>query len=123
MSCSSGSPVRLNNAAIRSYSDLDSGSVLTLAGLSVFLEFGLAIPCSGGKKNYLERVYHLPKLLATSVLPSQMILLCFSSENSLAFGGYILYANDLTSQGGWQTRGIAIACITFTVFLRATPPK
>jgi amino acid transporter len=33
------------------------GGLLTLCGISVFLEFGLAIPRSGGEKNYLERVY------------------------------------------------------------------
>ncbi|KAK8131530.1 amino acid transporter [Apiospora sp. TS-2023a] len=65
------------------------GGVLTFCGLSVFLEFGLAIPRSGGEKNYLERVYRHPRYLATCVLASQMILLGFSSGNSLAFGRYI----------------------------------
>lgn len=52
-----------------------------------------------------------------------MILLGFSSGNSLAFGRYILYANNPTSQDGWQARGIAIICITFAVLLHATLPK
>ncbi|KAL3961211.1 hypothetical protein ACCO45_002734 [Purpureocillium lilacinum] len=66
------------------------GGLLTFFGLSVFLEFGLAIPRSGGEKNYLERVYRRPRYLATCVLASQMILLGFSSGNALAFGRYIL---------------------------------
>ncbi|KAF3933929.1 hypothetical protein ABW19_dt0206063 [Dactylella cylindrospora] len=99
------------------------GGVLTFAGLSVFLEFGLAIPRSGGEKNYLERVYKHPKYLATSVFLSQMILLGFSSGNSLAFGRYVLFASGREIADGWQARGIAIACVTFAVALHATLPK
>ncbi|ORY61480.1 amino acid permease [Pseudomassariella vexata] len=99
------------------------GGILTFAGLSVFLEFGLAIPLSGGEKNYLERVYRHPRYLATCVLASQMILLGFSSGNSLAFGRYILYASGSTEPDGWAARGIAVACITFAVVLHSTLPK
>ncbi|KIV95112.1 hypothetical protein PV10_02802 [Exophiala mesophila] len=99
------------------------GGILTFAGLSVFLEFGLAIPRSGGEKNYLERAYQRPRLLATCVLLSQMILLGFSSGNSLAFGRYILFASGSEVADGWQARGIAIACVTFAVVLHSTLPK
>jgi amino acid transporter len=99
------------------------GGILTFCGLSVFLEFGLAIPRSGGEKNYLERVYRRPKYLATCVLASQMILLGFSSGNALAFGRYILYASGWSSVDGWPARGIAIVCVTFAVALHATLPK
>ncbi|KAI0601190.1 amino acid/polyamine transporter I [Biscogniauxia sp. FL1348] len=99
------------------------GGVLTFCGLSVFLEFGLAIPRSGGEKNYLERVYRHPRYLATCVLASQMILLGFSSGNSLAFGRYVLAASGSTLGDGWAARGIAIACITFSVVLHSTLPK
>ncbi|KAK8014129.1 amino acid/polyamine transporter I [Apiospora arundinis] len=77
------------------------GGVLTFCGLSVFLEFGLAIPRSGGEKNYLERVYRHPRYLATCVLASQMILLGFS----------------------WIARGIGIACVTFATVLHAVLPR
>jgi amino acid transporter len=100
-----------------------AGGILTFAGLSVFLEFGLAIPRSGGEKNYLERVYRRPKYIATCVLAAQMLLLGFSSGNSLAFGRYILYASGSESPDGWAARGIAIACVTFSVGLHATFPK
>ena len=99
------------------------GGILTFAGLSVFLEFGLAIPRSGGEKNYLERVYKHPKYLATCVLASQMILLGFSSGNSLAFGRYVLFASGSTAPDGWAARGIAIACVTFSVALHSMLPK
>ena len=100
-----------------------TGGIITVCGLSVFLEFGLAIPRSGGEKNYLERVYRRPKLLATCVLLAQMILLGFSSGNSLAFGRYVLFASGSDVADGWKARGIAVGCITFAVLLHSTFPK
>ncbi|KAK6083402.1 amino acid permease [Seiridium cupressi] len=99
------------------------GGILTFCGLSVYLEFGLAIPLSGGEKNYLERVYRHPRYLATCVLASQMILLGFSSGNALAFGRYILFASGSAEPDGWAARGIGIVCITFAVTLHSVFPR
>jgi len=99
------------------------GGGLTAAGLAVYLEFGLAIPRSGGEKNYLERVYRRPKLLATCMLVSQLILLGSSSGNSLAFGRYVLFASGSSAPDGWAVRGIGIACVTFCVILHAFTPR
>ncbi|KAI1177036.1 amino acid/polyamine transporter I [Nemania sp. FL0916] len=99
------------------------GGFLTFCGLSVWLEFGLAIPRSGGEKNYLERIYRHPRYLATCVLASQMILLGFSSGNALAFGRYILAASGSTLGDGWAARGIGVAATTFAVTLHAVFPK
>ena len=99
------------------------GGIITFAGLSVYLEFGLAIPRSGGEKNYLERVYRHPRYLATCVLASQMILLGFSTGNALAFGRYILYAAGNREGDGYAARGIGVACATFAVGLHAVLPK
>lgn len=99
------------------------GGLITLAGLSVYLEFGLQIPRSGGEKNYLERVYRKPKYLATSVFLSQMVLLGFSSGNSLAFGRYVLFASGSDAPDGWEARAIGVGCITFAVILHGTFPK
>lgn len=99
------------------------GGILTFAGMSVFLEYGLAIPRSGGEKNYLERVYRHPKYLATCVLASQMILLGFSTGNSLAFGRYVLFASGSEQPDGWLARGLGIICVTFAVLLHALLPK
>ncbi|KAK8044637.1 amino acid transporter [Apiospora rasikravindrae] len=98
------------------------GGVLTFCGLSVFLEFGLAIPRSGGEKNYLERVYRHPRYLATCVLASQMILLGFSSGNSLAFGRYVLLAAG-HQEDSWIGRGIGVACVTFATVLHSVLPR
>ncbi|KAK1760169.1 amino acid/polyamine transporter I [Echria macrotheca] len=97
--------------------------LLTLSGLSVYLEFGLAIPLSGGEKNYLERVFRRPRYLATSVFAVQMILLGFSAGNSLAFGRYVLLAAGHPMPDGWAPRAIAVLCISFVVTLHATKPK
>ncbi|KAK0621996.1 amino acid permease [Bombardia bombarda] len=99
------------------------GGFLTFCGLSVWLEYGLAIPLSGGEKNYLERVYKHPKYMATCMLASQMILLGFSSGNALAFGRYILYASGNELKDTFKGRAIGIACVTFSVVLHATLPK
>lgn len=100
------------------------GGIITFAGVSVFLEYGLAIPRSGGEKNYLERVYRRPRYLATCVLAAQMILLGFSSGNSLAFGRYVLYAaSGTSSRDGWPARGIGIAVVTLAVALHALLPR
>lgn len=102
------------------------GGILTFAGISVFLEFGLAIPRSGGEKNYLERAYRHPRYLASCVLAAQMILLGFSSGNSLAFGRYVLFAagglGEITPDN-WQARGIAVACVTFAIGVHIVAPK
>ena len=102
---------------------MGKGGIITFAGLSVYLEFGLAIPRSGGEKNYLERVYRHPRYLATCVLASQMILLGFSTGNALAFGRYILYAAGSSEGDGYAARGIGVACATFAVGLHIVLPK
>ncbi|ROT38439.1 amino acid permease [Sodiomyces alkalinus F11] len=99
------------------------GGILSLCGLSVYLEFGLAIPRSGGEKNYLERVYRRPKYLATCAFASYMILLGFSSANALTFGRYALLASGKESVDSWLARAIAILCATFGIFIHAVAPK
>ncbi|KAI6782611.1 High-affinity methionine permease-like protein [Emericellopsis cladophorae] len=99
------------------------GGILTFCGISVFLEFGLAIPISGGEKNYLERAYKKPKYLMTCVLAAQMLLLGFSTGNALAFGRYVLFASGWESYDGWPARAIGVACVTFAVVLHTVLPK
>ncbi|KAK4105153.1 amino acid transporter [Parathielavia hyrcaniae] len=91
--------------------------LLTLSGLSVYLEFGLAIPRSGGEKNYLERILRRPRHLATSIFAVQIVLLGFSAGNSLAFGLYVLLAAGHPMPDGWIPQAIAVACVTFVLVL------
>ncbi len=97
--------------------------LLTLSGLGVYLEFGLAIPRSGGEKNYLERIFRRPRHLATSVFAVQMVLLGFSAGNSLAFGRYVLLAVGHPMPDGWIPRLIAVLCMTLVVLLHGIFPK
>ncbi|AEO56501.1 hypothetical protein MYCTH_2090611 [Thermothelomyces thermophilus ATCC 42464] len=97
--------------------------LLTLSGLGVYLEFGLAIPRSGGEKNYLERIFRRPRHLATDVFAVQIVLLGFSSGNALAFGRYVLLAVGHPMPDGWVPRLIAVACITLVVLLHALLPR
>lgn len=97
------------------------GGIITFCGLSVFLEFGLAIPRSGGEKNYLERVYRKPKHLMSCVIAAQMILLVWPSSNALAFGRYTLFAAGVT-QDGWAARGLGVALIIVTNVMCAVAP-
>jgi hypothetical protein len=43
------------------------GGFMTFCGLFVYLEYGTALPRSGGEKVYLERVYQRPRYLATCI--------------------------------------------------------
>ncbi len=97
------------------------GGIVAFSGLSVYLEFGLEIPKSGGEKNYLERVYKKPELLAASVFAFQMVILGFSTGNSFAFGKYILYAFGYDND--WSARFIGIGVITFSTILHSIFPK
>lgn len=98
------------------------GGVLAFTGLSVYLEFGLHIPKSGGEKNYLERVYRNPKFLSTVIFGTEIVVTGFSAGNAYAFGKYILYASGLDPSDG-MVRFVAVLSVTFAVTLHATAPR
>ncbi|ATY66171.1 Amino acid polyamine transporter I [Cordyceps militaris] len=105
------------------------GGVLALCGLSVYLSFGLALPYSGGEKNYLERVYRRPKHLTTCVLAAQMVLLGFSAGNAVACGQLIVDAcrssgaAAAAARESWAARGIGLACVSFAALLHGALPR
>ncbi|KAM3440032.1 hypothetical protein NHJ13734_003467 [Beauveria thailandica] len=100
------------------------GGILAFCGLSIYLELGLAIPRSGGDKNYLERIYRRPKHLTTCILAAQMVLLGFSSGNAIAFGQLIVDACRSTVSGEtWAARAIGIGCVTFAALLHSLLPQ
>ncbi|CEJ89653.1 hypothetical protein VHEMI05482 [[Torrubiella] hemipterigena] len=98
------------------------GGVITFCGLSVFLEFGLAIPRSGGEKVYLERVYRWPRGMTSFAMAAQLILLVWPASNALAFGRYVLLANGI-AQDGWPARGVGVALVVAINVLCAITPK
>ncbi|PFH62537.1 hypothetical protein XA68_13119 [Ophiocordyceps unilateralis] len=99
------------------------GAIVALCGMSVFLEFGLAIPLSGGTKNYVERVYRRPRYLASCLVAAHAVLLGFSSANALSFGRYVLRATSGNGNDGWQARCIAIAVVTLAIVMHSVFPK
>ncbi|KAM4066360.1 amino acid permease [Hirsutella rhossiliensis] len=99
------------------------GAIIAFCGLSVFLEFGLAIPRSGGTKNYVERVYRRPRYLASCLVAAHVIFLGFSSVNALSFSRYVLRASSGRESDGWQVRAIAVAVVTFAVVVHSVLPK
>ncbi|KKA28283.1 hypothetical protein TD95_001846, partial [Thielaviopsis punctulata] len=100
------------------------GGILTLAGLFVYLEYGTALPRSGGEKIYLERVYRKPAYLATCIFAVQFVLFAVSTGNCISFSSYILYAaTDDTHERSKLSRGIAVAVMTFVSLVHAFLPR
>ncbi|KAJ0347402.1 hypothetical protein COL26b_007400 [Colletotrichum chrysophilum] len=77
------------------------GAIISTCGIFVMLEFGTAIPRSGGIKNYLEQV---------------------SASNAITFSSYILVAAGVDSTT-WKLRGVAIAGAIFSVGIHTVAPR
>jgi hypothetical protein len=89
------------------------GGVMTFCGLFVYLEYGTALPRSGGEKVYLERVYQRPRYLATCIFAVQFVFFAISTGNSISFSSYILKAATTDAKNGsWLNRGISVAAIS-----------
>jgi amino acid transporter len=112
------------------------GAVLAWAGLTVYLEFGLAIPRSGGEKNYVERVYRIPKHLATCVYGVLFVALGNTAGNAVSFSQYLIRACQphkyaRLEDGQFQTakppeglsKGLGILCITVVCLIHLVVPK
>lgn len=90
----------------------------------VFIEFGAALPRSGGEKNYLERIFRRPKYLITCVMVSLFVLFGGIGPSSIAFGSYLLHAAGYANATGiWATRVAAVGCVTFCALLHSLLPK
>lgn len=98
------------------------GGILAFTGLSVYLDFGLRIPKSGGEKNYLERVYRKPRFLATVIFGTEIVLTGFSAGNAYAFGKYILFAFGRENPTDISVRTVACLAVTIACVLHATAP-
>ncbi|ODQ77714.1 hypothetical protein BABINDRAFT_54233 [Babjeviella inositovora NRRL Y-12698] len=98
------------------------GSLIAMAGLFVYMEFGVAIPRNGGEKNYLEYVYNKPRFLATAMYATYVFFLGWAAGNSIVVGEYILNAANVEVTQ-WNSRGIGIAVITFCFLINGTSIK
>ncbi|KAB5558261.1 phosphatidylinositol 4-kinase-like protein [Coniochaeta sp. 2T2.1] len=100
------------------------GGLMTFCGLFVYLEYGTALPRSGGEKVYLERVYQRPRYLATCIFAVQFVLFAVSTANSISFSSYILKAaTDDAQNGTWLNRGISVAAITVVCSIHSFTPR
>ncbi|KAL1839934.1 hypothetical protein VTJ49DRAFT_978 [Mycothermus thermophilus] len=99
------------------------GGLMTFC-LFVYLEYGTALPRSGGEKVYLERVYRKPRYLATCIFAVQFVLFAISTGNSISFSSYLLRAATGDAQdGSWLNRGIAMAAITVVCLIHSLAPR
>nr|UJH94491.1 Mup1.1 [Starmerella bombicola] len=98
------------------------GTLISLAGLFVYMEFGFQIPKNGGEKNYLEYVFSKPRFLALATYCVYVFLLGWAASNSTAFGTYILTAAGI-EPGRWNQRLIGLGCLTFSFLIHALIPN
>lgn len=88
------------------------GLIVTLAGVSVFLELASFFPSrSGGEVVYLEQAFHRPKFFFPITFAVYSVLLSFNSGNSLVLAQYIFRVAGRKG-GEWEQKGIAIGGIT-----------
>lgn len=100
------------------------GGVMTFCGLFVYLEYGTALPRSGGEKVYLERVYQRPRYLATCIFAVQFVLFAISTAGSISFSSYmVLASNPDSTPDAWTIRGGAIAAISTVCLIHAFTPR
>ncbi|KAK1976476.1 amino acid/polyamine transporter I [Colletotrichum cereale] len=97
------------------------GAVISTCRIFVMLEFGSAIPRSGGIKNYLERSFN-PRLMQTCIYVFYCVFMQVSASNAIAFSSYILDASgaELTT---WKLCGVAITGAVFAVGLHTVAPR
>lgn len=88
------------------------GLIVTLAGVSVYLELASFFPSrSGAEVVYLEQAFHRPKFFFPITFAVYSVLLSFNSGNSLVLAQYIFRVAGRKG-GEWEQKGIAIAGIT-----------
>lgn len=98
------------------------GSLISFCGLAVYLDLGTGIPRSGGERVYLERIFKKPRMLATCMFMSYVVLLGFSTPNCIVLGEYVMYALEIDGNR-WNVRSVAVAVITLICFIHARYQK
>jgi amino acid transporter len=98
------------------------GSIISFCGLAVYLDLGTALPKSGGERVYLERIFRRPRMLATCIFMSYVVLLGFSTPNCIVLGEYVMYALEI-QVNRWNVRMVAVAVVTLLCFIHARYQK
>ncbi|KAH7336244.1 amino acid transporter-like protein [Rhexocercosporidium sp. MPI-PUGE-AT-0058] len=98
------------------------GSVISFCGLAVYLDLGTSMPRSGGERVYLERIFKKPRMLATCMFMSYVVLLGFSTPNCIVLGEYVMYALEV-EVNRWNVRAVAVWVITVICLIHARYQK
>ncbi|KAI0130316.1 amino acid permease-domain-containing protein [Xylariales sp. AK1849] len=69
------------------------GGIITWAGMTVYLEYGIRWPLTGGELHYIHRVWHWPRDLMTYLYSIMFVVLSGSHANALLFGNGVLTAS------------------------------
>lgn len=99
------------------------GAIMVLCGFSVYFEFGLEMPHSGGEMNYLARSFKRPRHLAMMTFAFSLFLLQFSASNSYAFGLYWQLVTGASHPSDQVSRYIACFLIVAIALLHGIFPK
>ncbi|KUL89231.1 hypothetical protein ZTR_03751 [Talaromyces verruculosus] len=91
------------------------GGVHTLLCLTVYLEFGAALPYTGGELIYLDEMYYRPELLATILFSGFFICFGTSTSNSIAFARYVILAAEPNVQNIGDLDGRLVGYIAITI--------
>ncbi|BEJ14494.1 hypothetical protein CspHIS471_0402610 [Cutaneotrichosporon sp. HIS471] len=88
------------------------GFVVTLSGVSVFLELASFFPSrSGAEAVYLEQAFNRPIYFVPITFAVSTVLLSFRSNNALVLAQYVFQVAG--RQGSeWEQKGVAIASVT-----------
>ncbi|CAM1503161.1 Fc.00g079370.m01.CDS01 [Cosmosporella sp. VM-42] len=99
------------------------GAGMAACGLAVSLEYGCMLPRSGGNKVYLEFTYRWPRLLASTLIGIQVILLGFTAGNCIIFSQYALFSLGIDDASETLRKGIAIALLSVVTLIHGVFPK
>ncbi|EFX00648.1 high affinity methionine permease [Grosmannia clavigera kw1407] len=88
------------------------GFFMSLASMSVYLEFASYFPNrSGSEVVYLEQAFPRPRWLFPTTFAFQSVALSFSSGNSIVLAQYLFKTSGHTPTN-WQLKGVAVAGYT-----------
>ncbi|EMG49520.1 MUP1 High-affinity methionine permease [Candida maltosa Xu316] len=99
-----------------------AGTIIAFSGLLVYMELGSALPRNGSEVVYLQHIYKKPNLLVISCYAVYALTMPWTAGNSIVTGEYILTAagKEVTQ---WNSRGIALAVVTFAFLVNAINAK
>lgn len=99
-----------------------AGTIIAFSGLLVYLEFGSVLTRNGSEVVYLQHIYKKPNFLVISAYAVYALTMPWTAGNSIVTGEYILTAagKEVTQ---WNSRGIALAVVTFAFAINAFNAK